>query len=90
MVSAQIARGICNLFANLFFSFFYAGYVLFCVPKENQKSTASFEARGTNQGLLALDNPKEEGPAKKSGGAPVGADAFPIFRQGRFEFLLNL
>jgi hypothetical protein len=39
---------------------------------------------GTNQGLLALDNPKEEGPAKKSGGAPVGANAFPIFRQGRF------
>ena len=39
-----------------------AGYVLFCVPKENQKSTRYFRgAGGTNQGLLALDNPKEVG-----------------------------
>jgi hypothetical protein len=59
--------------------------VLFCAPKEYQKSARYFRsAGGTNQGLLALDNPKEEGPAKKSGGAPVGANAFPIFRQGRF------
>ena len=34
------------------------GLVLFCVPKENQKSTRYFRgAGGTNQGLLALDNP---------------------------------
>ena len=78
----QIARGICNLFANLFFSFFYAGYVLFCVPKENQKSTASFEARGTNQGLLALDNPKEEGPAKKIGRCASRRRRFSDFSAG--------
>ena len=39
-----------------------AGYVLFCVPKENQKSTRYFRgAGGTNQGLLAPNNPKEDG-----------------------------
>ena len=32
--------------------------VLFCAPKENQKSARYFRgAGGTNQGLLALDNP---------------------------------
>ena len=35
--------------------------VLFCAPKENQKSARYFRgAGGTNQGLLALDNPKVE------------------------------
>ena len=38
--------------------FFIKANVLFCVPKENQKSTSYFRgAGGTNQGLLALDNP---------------------------------
>ena len=38
--------------------FFIKANVLFCVPKENQKSTRYFRgAGGTNQGLLALDNP---------------------------------
>ena len=49
-----------------FIKFFSAGYVLFCVPKENQKSTRYFRgAGGTNQGLLALDDPKEEVESEK-------------------------
>ena len=44
-----------------------AGYVLFCVPKENQKSTRYFRgAGGTNQGLLALDNPEGVVETEKS------------------------
>ena len=43
------------------------GLVLFCAPKENQKSARYFRgAGGTNQGLLALDNPKEEVETEKS------------------------
>ena len=50
-----------------FIKFFSAGYVLFCVPKENQKSTRYFRgAGGTNQGLLALDNPGGEVETEKS------------------------
>ena len=41
--------------------------VLFCVPKENQKSTRYFRgAGGTNQGLLALDNPEGVVETEKS------------------------
>ena len=44
-----------------------AGDVLFCVPKENQKSTRYFRgAGGTNQGLLALDNPGGDVETEKS------------------------
>ena len=40
--------------------------VLFCVPKENQKSTRYFRsAGGTNQGLLAPSNPKEVSSKQK-------------------------
>ena len=43
------------------------GLVLFCVPKENQKSTRYFRgAGGTNQGLLALDNPEGVVETEKS------------------------
>ena len=43
------------------------GLVLFCVPKENQKSTRYFRgAGGTNQGLLALDNPEGDVETEKS------------------------
>ena len=40
--------------------------VLFCVPKENQKSTRYFRsAGGTNQGLLAPSDPKEVSSKQK-------------------------
>ena len=40
--------------------------VLFCVPKEYQKSTRYFRsAGGTGLGLLAPDTPKEVGPEQK-------------------------
>ena len=53
------SRGIGGM---AFIQWFSAGHVLFCVPKENQKSTRYFRgAGGTNQGLLALDNPKAVG-----------------------------
>ena len=59
-----------------------AGYVLFCVPKENQKSTRYFRgAGGTNQGLLALDNPKAVGLHTKN--PSRCAKGFFVFR--RFE-----
>ena len=40
-------------------------------PKENQKRAASFEARGTNQGLLAPNNPNEVEKSPESGGVPA-------------------
>lgn len=41
-------------------SFLHWGKVLFCAPKETTESARYFRgAGGTNQGLLALDNPKE-------------------------------
>ena len=47
--------------------YFIKANVLFCVPKENQKSTRYFRgAGGTNQGLLALDNPEGEVETEKS------------------------
>ena len=47
--------------------FFIKANVLFCVPKENQKSTRYFRgAGGTNQGLLALDNPEGVVETEKS------------------------
>ena len=46
--------------------FFIKANVLFCVPKENQKSTRYFRgAGGTNQGLLALNNSNVEVEAQK-------------------------
>ena len=37
------------------------------MSKENQKTTSDFRgAGGTNQGLLALDNPKEDVETEKS------------------------
>ena len=46
--------------------FFIKANVLFCVPKENQKSTRYFRgAGGTGKGLLALNKPKEEVEAQK-------------------------
>ena len=40
-------------------------------PKENQKRAASFKARGTNQGLLAPNNPNEVEKSPESGGVPA-------------------
>ena len=63
-----------------------AGDVLFCVPKENQKSTRYFRsAGGTNQGLLALDNPKAERLHTKN--PSRYAKGFFVFR--RFESRLR-
>jgi len=48
-------------------SFLHWGKVLFCAPKENQKSARYFRgAGGTNQGLLALDNPEGVVETEKS------------------------
>ena len=48
-------------------SFLHWGKVLFCAPKENQKSARYFRgAGGTNQVLLALDNPKGVVETEKS------------------------
>ena len=56
---APVARGWSALSLRLI--------VLFCVPKENQKSTRYFRgAGGTNQGLLALDNPEGVVETEKS------------------------
>ena len=58
MVLALVARGQSAV---------TRGLVLFCVPKENQKSTRYFRsAGGTNQGLLALDNPEGVVETEKS------------------------
>ena len=58
MVRALVARGQSAV---------TRGLVLFCVPKENQKSTRYFRgAGGTNQGLLALDNPEGVVETEKS------------------------
>jgi hypothetical protein len=44
------------------------------VPKENQKSTRYFRgAGGTNQGLLALDNPDGEVETEKKLAASLNA-----------------
>ncbi len=43
-----------------------------------------FEARARIKGCSPLITPNKKALSKKSGGAPVGANAFPIFRQGRF------
>ena len=89
-----------------------SGDVLFCVPKENQKSRTEKlgggEAMKAPAGLLSrrpvceanaafqrgkdreartrdcspLVTPKKKAPPEKSGGAPVGANAFPIFPAG--------
>ena len=43
-----------------------------------------FEARARIKGCSPLITPNKKALSKKSGGAPVGANAFPLFRQGRF------
>ncbi len=59
-----------------------AGDVLFCVPKENQKSTRYFRgAGGTNYGLLAPNNPKAVGLHTKN--PSRFARGFFVFRRFR-------
>ena len=50
-----------------FIKFFSAGYVLFCVPKENQKSTSDFDALDPRErGYSPLSDPKGEVETEKS------------------------
>ena len=49
-----------------FMKSFSAGYVLFCVPKENQKAPATFEAReARTRGYTPLVTPKKMGSIQK-------------------------
>ena len=49
-----------------------AGYVLFCVPKENQKAPATFEAReARTRGCTPLVTPKQKGSIQKIQVAPL-------------------
>ena len=57
MVLALVARG---------WSAVTLGYVLFCVPKENQKSTSDFDALDPRErGCSPLSDPKGEVEVEK-------------------------